>query len=74
MRWIEKQARYYQGYLADERSLFPVIILLANAVAIWLLAYLISSVGNPSRPQKSLSPHPPTSAIFQRTSNEMPQP
>ena len=21
MRWIEKQARYYQGYLADERTL-----------------------------------------------------
>ena len=74
MRWIEKQARYYQGYLADERSLIPVTILLANAVAIWLLAYLISSVGNPSQPQTSLSPHPSTSAILQRVSDEMPQP
>jgi hypothetical protein len=64
MRWIEKQARYYQGYLADERSLIPVTILLANAVAIWLFVYLISSVGNPSQPQTSLSPHPSTSAIF----------
>ena len=33
MRWIEKQARYCQGYLADERSFIPVTILLANAVA-----------------------------------------
>jgi hypothetical protein len=74
MRWIEKQARYYQGYLADERSLIPVTILLANAVAIWLLTYLVSSVGNPSRTQTSLSPHPSTSAILQRVSDEMPQP
>ena len=58
MRWIEKQARYYQGYLADERSLIPVTILLANAVALWLLAYLVGSVGNPSQPQASLSPQP----------------
>jgi hypothetical protein len=43
MGWVEKQARYYQGYLADERSLIPVTVLFA--VAIWLLAYLISSVG-----------------------------
>jgi hypothetical protein len=74
MRWIEKQARYYQGYLADERSLIPVTILLANAVAIWLLAYLVSSVGDPSLTQTSLSPHPSTSAILQRVSDEMPQP
>jgi hypothetical protein len=40
MRWIEKQARHSQGYLADERTLIPVAILLANAVAVWLLAYL----------------------------------
>ena len=23
MRWIEKRARYYRGYLADERGWFP---------------------------------------------------
>ncbi len=40
MRWIEKQARYCQGYLADECTLIPVAILLANAVAVWLLTYL----------------------------------
>ncbi len=74
MRWIEKQARYYQGYLVDERSLIPATILLANAVAIWLLAYLISSVGNPYQPQMSLSPRLSTSAILQRASDEVPQP
>jgi hypothetical protein len=45
MGWVEKQARYYQGYLADERSLILVTLF---AVAIWLLAYLVSSVGIPS--------------------------
>jgi hypothetical protein len=74
MHWIEKQARYYKGYLADERSLIPVTILLANAVAISLLVYLISSVGAPSQPQTSLSPRPYTSAIFQRASDEMTPP
>jgi hypothetical protein len=72
MHWIEKQARYYQGYLADKRSLIPVTILLANAVAIWLLAYLIGSVVNPSHPQTRLSPPPSASAILQRASDEMP--
>jgi hypothetical protein len=72
MRWIEKQARYYQGYLADKRSLIPVTILLANAVAIWLLTYLIGSVGDPSQPHTSLSPPPSASAILQRVSDEMP--
>jgi hypothetical protein len=74
MHWIEKQARYYKGYLVDERSLIPVTILLANAVAIWLLVYLISSIDTPAQPQASLSPHPYTSAILQRVSDEMPQP
>jgi hypothetical protein len=72
MRWIEKQARYYQGYLADTRSLIPVTILLANAVTIWLLAYLIGSVGNPSRSHARLSPPPSASAILPRVSDEMP--
>jgi hypothetical protein len=73
MRRIEKQAKYYQGYLADERSLLPVTILLANAVALWLLAYLMTSVGDSSQLRTSLSPHPITSAILQRVSDEMPQ-
>lgn len=70
MRWIEKHARYYQGYLADERSLIPVTILLANAVALWLLAYLVSSVGNTAQMQTSLSPQPSLSAVLQRASDE----
>jgi hypothetical protein len=74
MRWIEKQARYYQAYLADERSLIPVTLLLANAIAIWLFAYLISSIGNPPEPQISLSPHPPAPAIMQHVSAEAPEP
>jgi hypothetical protein len=74
MHWIEKQARYYKGHLADGRSLIPVTVLLANAVAIWLLVYLVSSVGTRSQPQTGLSPHPYMSAIFQRASDEMRQP
>lgn len=74
MRWIEKQARYYQAYLADERSLIPVTILLANAVAIWLFAYLVSSIGNPPEPQMSLPPYGATSAIMQQVSAEAPGP
>ncbi len=72
MRWIEKQVRYYQGYLADERSLIPVTILLANAVALWLLAFLISSAGSPSQPQVSVSREPSPTAILQRASDELP--
>jgi len=74
MSWVEKQARYYRAYLADERSVIPVTILVANAAAVWLLVYLIGSVGNPSQRQVSLSPHPSTSAILQRASVEAPQP
>lgn len=71
MRWIEKQAIYYRGYLADEGSLVPLTILLANAIAIWLLVYLVNSVGNPSQPQASLPPHTQT-AILQRASDKLP--
>lgn len=74
MRWIEKQARYYQAYLADERSLIPVTILLANEVAVWFLAYLIGSVDNPPRRQISLSPRSSTPAILQRASDGLRQP
>jgi hypothetical protein len=74
MRWIEKQARYYQACLADERSLIPVTILLAYAVAVWFLAYLISSVDNPARRQISLSPNPSTPAILHRASDQLRQP
>ena len=74
MRWIEKQARYYQGYLADEHSLMPVTILLANAVAIWMFVALIGSVNHSSKTRVVLSHHPSPSAILQRASDEVPQP
>ena len=42
---IEKHADYYRGYLPDERSVWPVAIVLATMVALWLLVYLVSVVG-----------------------------
>jgi hypothetical protein len=72
MGWVEKQARYYCSYLADERGLIPVTILLANAVAVWLLAYLISSVGTPSQLERGLSQLQSMSAILKRASDNTP--
>ncbi len=74
MNEIEKRAGFYRGYLPDDRSLIPLTIILGNTVALWLLVYLIGSIGHPSQPQTSLSPHPSTSAILQRASDEVPQP
>jgi hypothetical protein len=42
---IEKHAAFYRGYQPDDRSLFPVAIVLATLVAVWLLVYLVSAVG-----------------------------
>ena len=42
---IEKHADFYRGYQPDERSLFPVAIVLATLVAVWLLVYLVSALG-----------------------------
>ncbi len=55
---IEKHAAFYRGYQPDDRSLFPVAMVLATLVALWLLVYLVSSV----RPQSGAatarsSPH-----------------
>lgn len=44
MNGIEKQAAFYQGYLTDERSLFPLTIVLATVVSLWLLVYLVATV------------------------------
>jgi len=44
MNGIEKQAAFYRGYLADERSLVPLTIVLATVVAVWLLVYLVAAV------------------------------
>ena len=42
---IEKHAAFYRGYQPDDRSLLPVAIILATLVALSLLFYLISVVG-----------------------------
>jgi hypothetical protein len=51
MNGIEKRAGYYRGYLTDDRSLIPLTIVLGFTVALWLLVYLIGSVGPPYKPQ-----------------------
>jgi hypothetical protein len=43
MNRIAKQTAFYRGYLADNRSLVPLTVLLAAAVPIWLLVYLIGT-------------------------------
>jgi hypothetical protein len=43
MNGIAKQAAFYRGYLADERSLVPLTILMAAAVPLWLLVYLVGA-------------------------------
>jgi hypothetical protein len=43
MNGMAKQAAFYRGYQADERSLVPLTILLAAAVPLWLLVYLVGS-------------------------------
>ena len=52
---------------------FPLTILLANAIAIWLFVYLINLVGSPSQPQASVPPHPQTPAILQRALDQLPR-
>jgi hypothetical protein len=43
MKRIAKQAAFYRGYQADECSLVPLTILLAAAVPLWLLVYLVGA-------------------------------
>jgi hypothetical protein len=43
---IAKQAAFYRGYQADERNLVPLTILLAAAVPLWLLVYLVGVAGD----------------------------
>jgi hypothetical protein len=65
MNGTEKRAGYYRGYLTDDRSLIPLTIVLGIIVALWLLVYLIGSVGAPYKPQMGLlGPHAsPTVAL-----------
>ncbi len=56
---IEKHAAFYRAYQPDDRSLFPVAIVLATLVALWLLVYLVSSVGpQPGPAGVQAPPHP----------------
>ncbi len=55
---IEKHAAFYRGYQPDDRSAFPVAIVLATMVALWLLVYLVSAVGPHGNPETAKSPHP----------------
>ena len=56
MNGIEKRAGYYRGYLTDDRSLIPLTIVLGITVALWLLVYLLGSLGPPYKPQMGLLP------------------
>ncbi len=60
---IEKHAAFYRGYQPDDRSLFPVAIVLATLVALWLLVYLVSAVGPHPGPTAVQSPPHPAYAV-----------
>ena len=60
---IEKHAAFYRGYQPDDRSLFPVAIVLVTLIGLWLLVYLVSAVGPPSRPVTIQSPPHSTYAV-----------
>ena len=55
MNGIEKRAGFYRGYLTDDRSLIPLTIVLGITVALWLLVYLIGSVGQPYKPSDGVA-------------------
>jgi hypothetical protein len=45
MNGFEKDAAFYRAYLTDERSLGPLVGVLATLVAVWMLFYLVGAVG-----------------------------
>ena len=57
MSGIEKQAEFYRGYLADDRSLAPVAGILVTTVAVWLLFFLVSLL-DPAPKGAALAPEP----------------
>ena len=69
MHGIGKHAGFYRGYLADDRSLMPLTIVLATGVALWLLFYLLSVVGPaPKTPTALARPaHAPTAIVQSQT-------
>ena len=62
---IEKHAEYYRGYQPDDRSIWPVAIVLATMVALWLLVYLIAAVG-PQPEQQTTANSPQSSYAITR--------
>ena len=62
----KRHAGSYRGYLADDRSLIPLTMLLATGVAVWLLFYLVSTLGPaPKTPLVLAPPAHATSSIFE---------
>jgi hypothetical protein len=52
MNGIQKQAAFYRAYLIDDRSLAPLTHALATIVGVWLLVYLVSTIGGPEANQQ----------------------
>ncbi|HME85259.1 MAG TPA: hypothetical protein VKG91_12105 [Roseiarcus sp.] len=74
MNGIEKRAGFYRGYLTDDRSLIPLTIVLGITVALWLLVYLIGSVGQPYKPSMGLlAPHASSSVALQHAPEGAPR-
>ncbi len=45
MNEMEKQAAFYRGFLADDRNVASVAVVLMTAIAMWLMFYLVSLIG-----------------------------
>ena len=66
---IEKHAAFYRGYEPDQRSLFPVAVVLATLIALWLLVYLVSAVGPHLGPVTAKSPPHPAYVVSRPVSH-----
>jgi hypothetical protein len=60
---IGKHAGYYRGYLTDDRSALPLTIVLLISIALWLLVYLVGSIGPAPTAQTALRPPPHSSPV-----------
>jgi len=65
MSGFEKHAAFYRAYLTEERSLVPLTVVLATIVALWLLVYLVASVGRDS--QHTARPVAKAAAVVETT-------
>ncbi len=55
---IGKHAGFYRGYLTDDRSALPLTIMLLTGIALWLLVYLVGSIGPVPTAKTALGPPP----------------